>query len=396
MRILLVQDMVWIPSFGGANKMNRLLLEGLARLGNTCHAIVAGHGAQASFGQEEFAKELRDRGITFEDMVDSRSFSYNGVSVSAMRTRRDADPCISRILEEFAPDWVLVASEDPGQRLLSIALKNTSRVVYLARTTLALPFGPSCALASESKTHLLRQVQGVVVVSRFLQDYFERWAGIKTSIVPISPSGDGPFMDLSSFDSGYVTMINPCSVKGLSIFKGVAEALPQIEFAAVPTWGTTASDLSDLLTYSNVTVLPASDDIVEIIRKTRILLFPSLWAEAHGMTIIEAMLHGIPVIASALGGIAEAKQGLDYLIPVNPILRFTEEFDDRMLPVPLIPQQNLDPWIAAIVELTSDRNAYGALSKKSRTVTLAAQKKENVCIFADYLTGMSTAASGGY
>ena len=196
MRIVLVQDTVWIPSFGGANKMNRLLLEGLAKTGNTCHAIVAGHGAQAFSDEEAFAKELAERGVEWEDECDSRTFCFNGVSVSAMRSRRDADSCITRILREFEPDWVLVASEDPGQRLLSIVLKETSRVVYLARTTLALPFGPSCAIASENRTRLLRQVHSIVVVSRFLQEYFKRWAGIETSVVPISPYGDGPFTNL--------------------------------------------------------------------------------------------------------------------------------------------------------------------------------------------------------
>ena len=111
------------------------------------------------------------------------------------------------------------------------------------------------------------------------------------------------------------------------------------------------------------------------------------------MTVIEAMLRGIPVIASSLGGIAEAKHGVDYLIPVNPITSFTEEFDDRMLPVPLIPEQNLDPWISAILKLTSDRSAYEALSAKSQIVTQAAQKREDIGAFADYLGRLNVVAS---
>jgi len=211
-------------------------------------------------------------------------------------------------------------------------------------------------------------------------------------MIPISPPGEGPYPDLSRFDSGYITLINPCLVKGITIFKGLVEAFPQLEFAAVPTWGTTTSDLSDIRSYPNVTVLRARDDIREIFQLTRVLLFPSLWAEAHGMTVIEAMLHGIPVVASALGGIIEAKYGVDYLMPVNPILSFTQQFDDRMIPVPVVPAQNLAPWIDAIAELTSNKRRYMTLSEQSRVAAMAGQENENIEAFSDYLMQMSTAA----
>ena len=42
---------------------------------------------------------------------------------------------------------------------------------------------------------------------------------------------------------------------------------------------------------------------------------PSLW-QAFGRIVVEAM-HGIPVIASDAGGLAEAKLGVDYLPLVN-------------------------------------------------------------------------------
>ena len=108
------------------------------------------------------------------------------------------------------------------------------------------------------------------------------------------------------------------------------------------------------------------------------------------MTVIEAMLHGIPVVASALGGITEAKYGVDYLIPVTPIEHFTEGFDEKMLPIPLIPPQNLTPWINAIMDLTLSKSRYAALSEQSRTTALAAQKNEDIETFSDYLMQMST------
>ena len=37
-------------------------------------------------------------------------------------------------------------------------------------------------------------------------------------------------------------MINPCAVKGISIFLELAAAYPEHDFGALPGWGTTAED----------------------------------------------------------------------------------------------------------------------------------------------------------
>ena len=49
-------------------------------------------------------------------------------------------------------------------------------------------------------------------------------------------------------------MINPCAVKGISIFLEVAERLPAHEFGVVPGWGTTADDRRALQRLPNVRV----------------------------------------------------------------------------------------------------------------------------------------------
>jgi glycosyltransferase involved in cell wall biosynthesis len=40
-------------------------------------------------------------------------------------------------------------------------------------------------------------------------------------------------------------------------------------------------------------------------RKARFLIVPSVWFEVSPMVILEAMSHGLPVIASRIGGLAE-------------------------------------------------------------------------------------------
>ena len=70
---------------------------------------------------------------------------------------------------------------------------------------------------------------------------------------------------------------------------------------------------------------------------------PSLWVEGFGMAVVDAMLRGIPVLASNYGGLAEAKLGTDYLLPVHPIQRFEDYLDENMLPVPVVPEQDVGP-----------------------------------------------------
>ena len=41
--------------------------------------------------------------------------------------------------------------------------------------------------------------------------------------------------------------MNPCAVKGISIFLALADAFPETVFAAVPTWGTNEQDRAALV-----------------------------------------------------------------------------------------------------------------------------------------------------
>ncbi len=100
-----------------------------------------------------------------------------------------------------------------------------------------------------------------------------------------------------------------------------------------------------------------------VLQHIKILLVPSLWGEAFGQVVVDAMLRGIPVIASDLGGLTEAKLGVPYLLPVNPIREYVNK--PLAAPAPVIPEQNIEPWISAIQRLTTDRTHYNAISQQS-------------------------------
>jgi glycosyltransferase involved in cell wall biosynthesis len=46
-------------------------------------------------------------------------------------------------------------------------------------------------------------------------------------------------------------------------------------------------------------------EVLELIGRARALLFPSIWFETFGLTIVEAFSNGVPVIASRIGGVPE-------------------------------------------------------------------------------------------
>jgi glycosyltransferase involved in cell wall biosynthesis len=115
-----------------------------------------------------------------------------------------------------------------------------------------------------------------------------------------------------------------------------------------------------------VTLLRHSKNIDQVLKNTRVLVMPSLWFEGFGLIVVEAMLRGIPVVASDAGGLVDAKLGTGFIIPVCPIERYEPLYDDQGLPQAVLPRQDLAPWIAALQALVSDRDLYARESAAAR------------------------------
>jgi glycosyltransferase involved in cell wall biosynthesis len=179
-----------------------------------------------------------------------------------------------------------------------------------------------------------------------------------------------PFARFGCFDRGAVLMINPCQVKGIGIFIELARAFPEIPFAALVGWGTSAADRKELALLTNVQVIESVGDIDEVLAETRVLLMPSLWYEGFGLIAMEAMLRAVPVISSDSGGLVEAREGAGFVIPVRRIERYLPEFDEVHMPRPVIPEQNLKPWTEALGSLLHDRDLYDAESQRCRAAAL--------------------------
>ncbi len=386
MRILLVHNSLYYPSHGGGDISNRLLMEALATRGHACRVVAR----LSTFSEDEhrrFVRDLADRQVELKSSAAGAAvFDHGGVEVHVLTANPNLRGYFTGQIREFSPSVILASTDDPVQLLLETSLRaDGPRVVYLVRATLALPFGPDAAFPSELKTRMLRNVDGVVGVSRYVAGYVRRWSGIEAVHVPISLMEPGPFPDLGRFDNEFVTLVNPCAVKGISIFLALAERMPGVQFAAVPTWGTNKQDRAALQAYANIAVLDPVDDIDEILKRTRVLLVPSLWAEARSRIIVEAMLHGVPVIASDVGGIPEAKMGVDYLLPVRPIERYQPNVDEQMVPVAEVPRQDIGPWEEVLRRLVTDRRHYEQISRASRDAAIAYVENLSVVPLESYL-----------
>ncbi len=372
MKILLAHNSPYYPSHGGGDRSNRLLMEALAARGHHCR-VVARTGAHGPKAQEDLVRQLSARGVP---VLSSGSgvllMRRNGVEVHTAANHPNVRAYFAAQLASFSPDIVVASTDDPAQLLLEAALRHHGpRIVYLARATLPLPFGPDCAFPSAAKAASLRLSDSLVGVSEYVAGYIRQWGGAPAVHVPISLLEPGPWPACGGFDNEFVTMVNPSATKGISIFLALAQAMPAVKFAAVPSWGTNAVDMERLRAAPNVTILDPVDDIAGILERSRVVLIPSLWAEARSRMVVESLLHGVPVLASDVGGLGEAMMGVPYLLPVRPIVKYNSTLDENMVPAAEIPNQDIGPWLRALTRVISDRAHWEDLSRRGGAAALA-------------------------
>jgi glycosyltransferase involved in cell wall biosynthesis len=142
-----------------------------------------------------------------------------------------------------------------------------------------------------------------------------------------------------------ITLVNANVNKGVHQFIELAKRLPSRKFLAVrPYYG----ELWVPPSPSNIEWVPFDDDIRTILKRTRILLFPSKY-ESFGRIAVEAMYNGIPVIYSKPAPV----------VNVNAV-GTTEGVEEWIVPAGIACSRDIpEEWIAAIESL-DDPDAYSA------------------------------------
>jgi glycosyltransferase involved in cell wall biosynthesis len=133
-----------------------------------------------------------------------------------------------------------------------------------------------------------------------------------------------------------LTLVNLFHRKGTATFQQIARLMPDRDFLGVE--GGYGKQEKDAI--KNVTYMDNTGDMKKVYSQTRILLMPSLY-ESYGRTAVEALVSGIPVIASPTPGLKES-------------LGDAGIFCDAEKPA---------QWVQAIKRL-DDPEAYKAQSKK--------------------------------
>ncbi|HVR07010.1 MAG TPA: amino acid adenylation domain-containing protein, partial [Thermoanaerobaculia bacterium] len=379
MQLLLIQLLDYRFPFGGAHKANRLLMEALAARGHVCQVVAPGYEAAMPRAdeRERLLADLGAAGIAVvEQGEDVVVYRQNGVLVHAIVAEfslvnytRFHSYLAARIARQ-QPDWVLVSEDHTGVFLGAALDLAAGRVVYIAHAQPTLPFGPEAFDQDPVKTRLFGRVAGILTVSEYVRSYIRRWGSFDSTVLPFPVYGEPPYPCAGDFTRGAVTLVNASELKGLSIFRALAAAFPAVAFTAVASWGTGSAEREAMAALPNVTVREPRPNIDEILADTRVLLMPSLWGEAFGVIAVEAMLRGIPVLASDLGGIPEAKLGVDHLLPVTPIAEYRRS-SPFARPQPVIPPQDVRPWRQALARVLGDRAHYEQLSADSRAAALA-------------------------
>lgn len=358
-KVLIASRVSLYPAEHGGAKTIRRIIDSLATAGCQTLVLVKEHPTtpeRQRFGGQKAADLPR--------------------STEAMRylTVAGDSAALARALTEeaarFAPDAVILADDaiDPTPDLFK-AGADTGKLVFLATTIHCLPFGPYSILRSEALSEPLKRARKILSPSQYVANYVERHLGHPSEVYLANVFGKAPYSQLGRHDNPYITMINPCQWKGSSIFIKLAKSRPDLSFAAVPTWGITEAILDDLKALPNMTLLNETPNIDEIFAKTRVLLAPSLCQEAFGLVSPEALLRGVPVIASDIAGLRESTLGAAPLIPVEGL-----PFDRPPVgtgPHDFVwhePGNDVAPWCSALDELLGSKGEYERRSRWGREI----------------------------
>ena len=162
-----------------------------------------------------------------------------------------------------------------------------------------------------------------------------------------------------------MTFINPQPTKGVQVFARIAAELskrrPDIPLLVVEGRGA-ADHLGklpiDLSGCRNLHRMANTPDPRDFYAVSRMILMPSLWNESFGRVPVEAMINGIPVLASDRGSLPEVIGEAGFLIPIPD--RYTPR--SRIVPT----AEEVEPWIARITQLWDDEAFYNETSRRSR------------------------------
>jgi glycosyltransferase involved in cell wall biosynthesis len=204
----------------------------------------------------------------------------------------------------------------------------------------------------------------VIVPSEFSADHYRQTLGLECTVLPC-PFDWHRVSCHASPEERYVTFVNPEPHKGVSVFARIAEQLhllrPDISLLVVE--GRSGMEWLqrmplDLSHVTNLNVMKNTPDPRDFLRVSHLLLMPSLCEETFGRVAAEAMINGIPVLASRRGALPEILGNAGFLFEIPG--QYTASNCD-------IPSsQDVAPWVKTICRLWDDSSQYRQASRRAR------------------------------
>lgn len=300
MKVLFVSG-TYYPALSGAEVSAQTIIAGLARYGVRCLVVTS---SDTCGGQKVLPKHV------------------NGVNI-LWALQKDARSAISHAINYFQPDVILTQlmwSDYALEFAKASGIPSLLRVCSIPHPidiSIDLSLAPTLVFAvSEAAT----------------RDVESRW-GRKCEIhrPPIDPARITAKNISRRSSKGLIAMFNSVVSKGADVFKEIAKSMQDREFAVIHGWSslrgrdgrfnrqsvnnlyasigipkdTEMPQDVDFADVHNVRLITPTEDVRKIYSKISILCVPSQ-TEAYGRVAIEGMINGIPVVASAVGGLREA------------------------------------------------------------------------------------------
>lgn len=334
MQVLYASERPPYPFFlGGAARSTHYLLSTLAR---DFEVHVTAVGSRQFGGRSWSLADIQDRDTLRVGTTEDDGATLEVQCDYPVRILDDFYGQLPALIKRESPD-IVWTQLDGFERIAAVArVLGHDTVVYLRD--------------AEDKPAMLRQVANAGCAlfcnSGFMARRVQSLTGCRAGV--IYPSLEYRF-DVAGDPNGFITMVNPCRVKGIDTFLTVAREMPNERFLLVESWKLGPVALAELQQrlseLPNVTFMHRVADVGEIYARTRLLLVPSLWEEAFGRVVIEAQSCGIPVLASRRGGLPESVGDGGLCVA-----------DHTRAPA----------WVAAIRSVLDDPGLYLELSARAR------------------------------
>jgi glycosyltransferase involved in cell wall biosynthesis len=277
-----------------------------------------------------------------------------------------------RVLERFRPDLLLTYGGDwVAQAIMAQAKRRGIPVVFALHNF------------AYQGAQLFRPVDAVLVPSRFAQNHYRRT--LQLICTPIPGPWDWARVCCPEVRGQYVTFVNPQPEKGVFVFARIAAELarrrPDIPLLVVEGRGNcgwlqrTGLDLAAL---GNISVMANTPDPRDFYQVSRLVLIPSLWWESFCRVAAEALINGIPVLASRRGSLPETLEHAGFLFDVPQ--RYTPQ--THLVPT----ADEVAPWIDMIIRLWDVKDFYAQERRRCLSAAEAWHPDRLLPRFEEFLT----------